>query len=242
MKTPKISIVFVAALVVSGHAMAGPPETPKVWGTTNTGHVTVPEWRFSPSSSTVAYTDFGNPARRYALAPFSFFLASPSMPSGALLQNLEFDFCNSQPDGGSSILLLLYDATATNSGLSLLAQVTGAANQGCNAAFADLTGLNYTVDNAQHRLILEAVFGPNGDSTTSFSGAVVGYKLQVSPAPASPHFADVSVSDFGFQYIEALAASGVTTGCGNGNFCPDAVVTRRQMAVFLAKALGLEWP
>ncbi len=44
-----------------------------------------------------------------------------------------------------------------------------------------------------------------------------------------------------FQFIEALAESGITAGCGNGNFCPDAALTRGQMAVFLAKALGLHW-
>jgi hypothetical protein len=45
-----------------------------------------------------------------------------------------------------------------------------------------------------------------------------------------------------FQFIEALAASGITGGCGNGNYCPDNAVTRGQMAVFLAKALGLQFP
>jgi hypothetical protein len=52
----------------------------------------------------------------------------------------------------------------------------------------------------------------------------------------------VPTSDGAFQYVEALAASGITSGCGNGNYCPDAPLTRRQMAVFLAKALGLHWP
>ena len=46
-----------------------------------------------------------------------------------------------------------------------------------------------------------------------------------------------------FQYIEALKASGITGGCGDGsNFCPDQPVLRKQMAVFLAKALGLAYP
>ena len=40
--------------------------------------------------------------------------------------------------------------------------------------------------------------------------------------------------------VEALAASGVTAGCGTGtDFCPNAPLTRGQMAVFLSKALGL---
>jgi hypothetical protein len=71
---------------------------------------------------------------------------------------------------------------------------------------------------------------------------VIEYQLQVSPAPATPTFNDVPPSDFGFQYVEALAASGITGGCGGGEYCPDAPVTRRQMAIFIAKALGLHFP
>jgi len=242
MRSRRLSILIAAGIAVAHSALAGSPGAPQTWGTTNTSYVTVPEWQFSPSSSAVVYSDFGNPARRYALTPLSFFFASPSMPSGALLQNLEFDFCNSQASGGSSILLLLYDLAEDNTNMTLLTQITGAASQGCTQAIVDLSGLNYTVDNQQHRLLLEAAFGPNGDDTTSFSGAVVGYRLQVSPAPASPQFADVPVSDPAFQYIEALVGAGITAGCGNGNYCPDAAVTRRQMAVFLSKALGLQWP
>ncbi len=40
-------------------------------------------------------------------------------------------------------------------------------------------------------------------------------------------------------YIEALAAAGITTGCGAAVYCPAAAVTRGQMASFLARALGL---
>jgi hypothetical protein len=68
------------------------------------------------------------------------------------------------------------------------------------------------------------------------------FRRQVSPAPASATFNDVGVGHPYFQFIEALAASGITAGCGGGAYCPDAALTRGQMAVFLAKALGLHWP
>ena len=64
---------------------------------------------------------------------------------------------------------------------------------------------------------------------------------QVSPAPALATFNDVPTSHPFFQYIEALAASGITGGCGGGNYCPDNPLTRGQMAVFMSKALGLTW-
>ncbi|MET0619869.1 MAG: S-layer homology domain-containing protein [Thermoanaerobaculia bacterium] len=68
------------------------------------------------------------------------------------------------------------------------------------------------------------------------------YRRQVSPAPAVATFSDVPTSHPFFQYIEALSASGITAGCGTGIYCPDSPLTRGQMAVFLAKALGLHWP
>jgi hypothetical protein len=64
----------------------------------------------------------------------------------------------------------------------------------------------------------------------------------VSPAPVFPDFNDVPTTHPFFQFIEALYASGITAGCGSGNYCPDAPLTRGQMAVFLSKALGLQWP
>ena len=73
-------------------------------------------------------------------------------------------------------------------------------------------------------------------------GAVrVRWKRQISAPPTSRTFGDVPPSDFAFSHVEALAASGITAGCGGGNFCPDAALTRRQMAVFLARGLGLHW-
>jgi hypothetical protein len=70
----------------------------------------------------------------------------------------------------------------------------------------------------------------------------LGYQLQVSPPPATATFNDVPTSHPFFQYVEALAASGITGGCGSGNYCPNNPVTRGQIAVFIAKALGLHFP
>jgi len=56
------------------------------------------------------------------------------------------------------------------------------------------------------------------------------------PPPCAGVFPDVPCTSVFAPWIEALAAEGVTTGCGGGNFCPDNLVTRRQMAVFLLKS------
>ncbi len=71
--------------------------------------------------------------------------------------------------------------------------------------------------------------------------ATIAFTRQISPAPAAATFNDVATNHWAFQHVEALAASGITAGCGGSNFCPDAPLTRAQMAVFLSKALGLYW-
>jgi hypothetical protein len=60
-------------------------------------------------------------------------------------------------------------------------------------------------------------------------------------APTSGRFIDDDGSIFEAD-IERLAAAGITRGCNpptNDRFCPDASVTRGQMAAFLVRALGL---
>jgi hypothetical protein len=57
---------------------------------------------------------------------------------------------------------------------------------------------------------------------------------------STPYFTDVQPSTFGFKWIQALAALGITAGCGSGNYCPTEVVTRDEMAIFIIRArLGL---
>lgn len=53
---------------------------------------------------------------------------------------------------------------------------------------------------------------------------------------------DVFTDDAGSLHeadINALAAAGITQGCGEGRFCPKAPVTRQEMASFLVRALEL---
>jgi hypothetical protein len=49
-------------------------------------------------------------------------------------------------------------------------------------------------------------------------------------------FNDIPADHMFAKWIEQLAAEGITGGCGNGNYCPDAPVTREQLAVFLLRA------
>jgi hypothetical protein len=59
------------------------------------------------------------------------------------------------------------------------------------------------------------------------------------PACTAPMFADVPAGNIFCRWIEELARRGVVTGCGGGNYCPGAAVTRAQVAVFLTATFGL---
>lgn len=63
-----------------------------------------------------------------------------------------------------------------------------------------------------------------------------------TPPACTPLFADVPCSSPFAPWVDALARRGVTAGCGGGNYCPAATVTRGQMAVFLATTFGLPRP
>jgi hypothetical protein len=61
-----------------------------------------------------------------------------------------------------------------------------------------------------------------------------------SPPPATgARFSDVPLGAFAADWIEQLAAEGITGGCGGGNYCPNAPVNREQMAVFLVRTFNL---
>jgi hypothetical protein len=60
--------------------------------------------------------------------------------------------------------------------------------------------------------------------------------LCYTPPPCTGIFGDVPCPSTFADWIEALAAEGITGGCGSGNYCPTTPVRRDQMAVFLMKA------
>ncbi len=60
------------------------------------------------------------------------------------------------------------------------------------------------------------------------------------PTVPESRFGDVDAAGFFARFVERMAELGVTTGCGDGtNFCPDRLVTRAEMAVFLSRAFNL---
>jgi hypothetical protein len=164
-------------------------------------------------------------------------LAPVHLPSGSIIDYLEIVFCDSLDP--QDIFLALVDCGPLGVNCTGVANVNSFGFPGCSAI--STSGFHYQVNNTGTSFVLRAEFGANGFEL-EIASAIVGYRLQVSPAPVTATFLDVPVGHSQHQFVEALYASGITAGCGSGNYCPGSAVTRGQMAVFLAKALGLHWP
>jgi hypothetical protein len=183
------------------------------------------------------YSD-GTQMRRYSQVADGWFIGTPHLPSGARVMGLSIQDCVAATD---SISGGVYACSAHGSGCTVLAPITTV--PGCGYDSIDLSASGYVVDNSPGgNYLVIRIEMTNTDGSDSLAGVNVAYQLQVSPAPAVATFGDVPTSDFGFQYIEALVAAGITGGCGGGNYCPDSPLTRRQMAIFLSIALGLQFP
>ncbi|MGH6692940.1 MAG: hypothetical protein ACREF4_19910, partial [Gammaproteobacteria bacterium] len=78
--------------------------------------------------------------------------------------------------------------------------------------------------------------------TGSPLGRRTTFALVVTQKTAS--FADVAADDAFSTWIDALWAAGITGGCAAdpARYCPDAGVTRAQMAVFLLRAIAYPDP
>ena len=245
---------FAAALaVVARLAIAEPLDraangTPAPrFGIANTASYQITPFDFSPVDSTMHFMRWGLPGglTLSTTSPNGTFFSSPELPSGALLVGMTVNYCNGNPPGGDDFLVILEKVDNSGNFLGMLGSVTAHANDFCTSQSIDLTAQNFTVLNHVDRLLVWVIFGPNPPAPTdpivAVSDVRLTYQLQVSRPPLTPTFSDVPSTDPGFRYVEALAASGVTAGCGGGNFCPDQTITRRQMAVFQSRALGLAY-
>ncbi len=241
MKTGARGCVLLVTLMIGWNAPAkGQNREPSVakpgFGLSDVILYHVGHNEFSPASS---LTTYGETNGRYATLALGAFTATPHIPNGALLTSLEFDYCDNSVSN-HHVTLVLGNCDLLLDGCIVMTGGQSTSN-GCASVTFDMSGLAYTVQNHLRTLLLQANTA-SGDETNQIVGAFIGYKLQVSPAPATATFSDVPTTSPQFRFVEALFAAGITAGCGGGNFCPDQPLTRGQMAVFLSAALGLQFP
>jgi hypothetical protein len=211
----------------------------------------IPAAAFTPKSSSVKYeylapgyvylTDLGTQAANQLWAPVM-------LPTGARIDELGLSYYDA--DGAHDVTVTLRGythGTPDTGGSPSFFDAGSISSAGCCGTGYASAATSHTVENdAAHdpnaAQLVVLVDLPAATSDLGFKGVDLRWARQVSAAPSSATFADVPATDGAFAFVEALAASGVSAGCGGGNYCPDAPLTRRQMAVFLSKALGLYWP
>ncbi len=241
----------VAAIGASAASPMRPAAQPKTYGTTQPSYYVIDASELSPLASANQYGAINNAQLRYLtnLAGLGF-MGPVHLPAGAHVSSIEIDYFDNSASGEIQASFAVCDSNGQTCAFAL-------GNPGCDDApvtvcsgnpqapgyfsrAEDLSDDGITIDDLLHRYFVFAGNTTN-DGSTAISQIRIAYFLQVSPPPATATFNDVPTSDPAFQFIEAVAAAGVTSGCGGGNYCPDSFITRRQMAVFLAKALGLQW-
>jgi hypothetical protein len=243
-----IAALFAAVLAGTASVAAedGRPQLrAKTYGTSQDSIYHVPVTEFAPNDSVTSYADYlfdNTLARSSGNCSGTCFEAVPRLPNGALLTKIEAFFCNTDANPNDVLGVQVYKSWYDGTNMTELSGVYSDSSNGCGQdKIVDLTSLNYQVNYYNNQLVLKAEITAT-DGTQALAGVNLYYRLEVSPAPATPTFNDVPTTSPQFQFIEALAASGITVGCGGGNYCPNNPLTRGQMAVYLAKALGLQWP
>ena len=213
------------------------------WGGTASSAKTIHALSFQESDATMTFSYSATTGHRFRTGSgFFWFDADVDVPSGSQLMGLELEGCDTSATQHIAVYLFRKGAPAGTIASVASFATTDAATPGCVfvGGPANLPAGEFVNNRSTTYFVRAELTGTT--EATSFGGVRLFYRLRVSPAPAVATFADVPTTNGFFQFVEALAASGITGGCGGGNFCPDAPLTRGQMAVFLAAALGLHFP
>ena len=212
-----------------------------------------PDHRYEPFVGEDGYISLSVPFESPSAPTVIYFLAPVSLPEGAAIDELCL-YANDtdlEEEVSASLVALKLIPSGEDYALKGLGGVSSDAAVGYRRYCVEMAEVvrgridvdeDGILDNAAYYVKTTLPFSSNDPEFASFGGVRITWRRPVSPMPSAPTFADVPDSHPFSQFIEALAASGITGGCGDGsNYCPDAALTRGQMAVFLAKALGLHW-
>lgn len=220
------------------------PETASSFGS-NLGHTVIDQAAFQPLRSTTVH-EFDSAGGRLCVEGFPWFEGVfEGLPHGARLTR--FQFWTFDSASAENIIGLVKRTCNQDVGGPLLTVLATYASFGSGGFQTAIDFVDAADDGIDTRCTYSTLFRLDGQESASCSegdslrivGAGARWIRQISSAPDTASFDDVPTSHLFFQHIEALVAAGVTAGCDEDSFCPDGPLTRGQMAVFLATALGL---
>ena len=200
--------------------------------------------QFAPSDGSRHWSDandglyYHNPHASTGL-----YTSQVELPAGAVISSMEcLAYDSSSSDATVSLVKHRYHSPDDIPSSVSLATIDTEGTSGYQKPF--VFGLNETVryqeDSFRNIYGLSALMP--ADPGVRLRGCRLIWHRSVSVAPGAATFDDVPTTHPQFRFVEALAAAGITGGCGASSFCPGAPLTRGQMAVFLAAALGLHFP
>ncbi len=231
-----------AAAVASPVAFEAPARPGPDFGVSSYEVVSVGAYEFATGRVSGAITGVDDDGYMYVWATggaIPYFVANVTVPAGAVIDYIGLDYCDS--NSSAQWLLEALDLFGDHSH-NVIGTITPPDRTGCGDAY-NSTPFNYATTQNSGRILNLQLFQEGAvDGSLKFAGAEVWFKRRVSPGPSTATFADVPTTSPFFQYVEALASAGIVAGCGGGNYCPSNPVTRGQMAVYLAIALGLHFP
>jgi hypothetical protein len=253
---PAMDILPASANTVVGDG-DNPAFVPNEFGIADSDISVIPWMSFLPRDSSDGYNDGAQGVHDRHNTGSSYLYASignGDVPNGAEITQIGYYVYDSN---GSSDLDLGYctwwadSGSGQNYNASCTYPVSSSGSSGAMGAFwwpsTTLTmqrRYDHDADMDTDVVGWSLITDQNGvvDGTLAIGFVRIIWKRQISTAPMSATFNDVSTGHWAFQSVEALAAAEITLGCGGGNFCPGQAVTRAEMAAFLARALGLHWP
>jgi len=172
----------------------------------------------------------------------NYFTSTLDLPAGAVIKSMTLFYYDDNASFNIGWSLWMIPPDHTNAGYEMLFPYTsGTPGYGTMSVdpYHEASQL-HVFDN--YNIYSLSIYLPATDHSLSFKGVRIKYQRQISPEPLTASFTDVPTTHGFFRNIEALAASGITTGFSDGTYRPNEFVTRGQMAAFLSRALGLHHP
>jgi hypothetical protein len=161
-------------------------------------------------------------------------------------QAYEFEYSTSNWDGG--VLEYSNDGGSTWTDAGWLMDANGYRGTIYASYVNPLKGRSAFVGSSHGYTSTRLNLAPFAGQTVSFrwrmglddNGVGSGWWVDNIKAYTCNTFEDVQTSHPFWRYIEAFYKAGITTGCSQSPklYCPDALVTRAEMAVFIERARG----
>jgi hypothetical protein len=228
------SLLSMMSIAAAQEPSVGSPAQDPRWGTVNPQQLNVAAVGFTPLEDG-QWTNTPSGWSNRTGGTNTTTCANVHLPGGALLHHITT--WTNDTDAANDVSYSLFSVDLTTNTVTTPFTFSTTGTPGIERAARALSPA-ITISN-DRRTYSICVFQTGTTAATQYAGATFWYHLQVSPSPASASFTDVPTDSWAFQWIEALKASGITSGCTATTFCPNNNVSRAEMAVFLSRALGL---